>query len=326
MTANSGHVYASRDLGEVAMARLATSGRPVVVGPDRGRPPERAQLLTGVEGAVAALTMLTDRVDEEFFARAGGGLRVLATVAVGTDNIDLTAASRRGVVVTNTPDVLTESTAEHAVALLLAVSRRVVEADRFLREHDEWVWGPRFFLGRDLAGGVLGIVGYGRIGSAVARRARALGMRVVATGRRAAGPEAAAEGVEPVSLPDLLRTADAVTLHCPLTPETHHLIGATELALMKPTAVLVNTGRGPLVDEDALVAALRDGRIRGAGLDVFEREPELHPGLRALPNVVLTPHIGSAGEQTRDRMALLAVDNVLAVLAGQDPLTPVRPR
>lgn len=267
--------------------------------------------------------MLTEQVDEEFFVAAGPQLQVVSTVAVGTDNIDLDAATRHGVTVTNTPDVLTESTADLTFALLLAVSRRVVEADRFLSDNEDWIWGPRFFLGRDLQEEFLGIVGYGRIGAAVARRARAFGMRVIATGRQAKAPQAAADGVEPVRMRELLANADAVSLHCPLTPHTHHLIGEAELAAMKSTAVLINTARGPLVDEQALADALSTGRIRAAGLDVFEHEPALHPTLQALPNLVATPHIGSAGEQTRDRMAVLAVDNALAVLAGSAPLTPV---
>jgi glyoxylate reductase len=319
----SGHVYVSRHLGDAAMARLSGLARPIQVNPYPDNPPEREEFFTAAKGAVAVVTLLTESIDEAFFDAVGPQLRIVATVAVGTDNIDVEAAARRGVIVTNTPNVLTESTADLTLALLLAVNRRIVEADRFLRENEEWSWGPRFLLGRDLDGEVLGIVGYGRIGAAVARRARAFGMRVIATGRPAASAGGAAEGVEAVTLPTLLRTADVVSLHCPLTPETHHLIGAAELASMKPGSALINTARGPLVDEDALVVALRTGHIRAAGLDVFEHEPQVHPGLRELANVVVTPHIGSAGEQTRDRMAVLAVDNVMAVISGRPPLTPV---
>lgn len=319
----AGRIYVSRHLGDPAMDQLRSGPWALDVHPDPDHPPAREEFLAGAKGCVGAVTLLTERIDAEFLDAVGDQLRVVSTVAVGTDNIDLREAERRGVGVTNTPDVLTESTAELTLALLLAVSRRVVESDRLLRGDWEWVWGPRLMLGRDLHGDVLGIVGYGRIGAAVARLASAFGMRVIATGGRADSADARQFGVERVGLDELLARADAVTLHCPLTPETHHLIGAEQLTAMKPHAVLVNTGRGPLVDEAALVEALRAGEIRAVGLDVFEREPELHPGLRELPNVVLTPHIGSAGVQTRDRMARLAVENVFAVLSGRPPLTPV---
>ncbi|SHE73771.1 Lactate dehydrogenase [Streptoalloteichus hindustanus] len=306
------------------MRRLSELDVPVVVHPDPDRPPTRAELLAGVSGAAGVIALLTERVDEELLVAAGDQLRVVANVAVGFDNVDVAAAGRRGVVVTNTPDVLDEATADLAFGLLLAVSRRVVEADRFLRSGAPWSWAPTLFTGLDVsAGATLGIVGLGRIGMAVARRARAFRMRVLATGRRAHGAEAAALGVQPSTLDELLERGDVVSLHCPLTPQTRHLIDERALARMKPTAILVNTARGPVVDEAALVAALRDGVIAGAGLDVFENEPEVHPGLLGLDNVVLVPHIGSAGLATRDAMGLLAIDNVAAVLAGRPPLTPV---
>lgn len=275
-----------------------------------------------VAGTAAAVTLLTDTVDAEFFDRAGADLRVVSNVAVGVDNIDLGEAARRGVVVTNTPDVLTESTADLTIGLLLAVERRIVEADAFVRSGKPWRWGLRWMLGRDLTGLQLGIVGYGRIGQAVARRAQAFGMTVVALD----GRSARAAGVTAMNLEELLRTSDVVSLHCPLTSETHHMIGREQLRMMKRSAVLINTARGPLIDEAALVGALGENRLGGAGLDVFEFEPGLCDGLAELPNVVLTPHIGSAGVQTRDAMALLAVDNVLAVLDGERPVTPVTAR
>ncbi|UXA11190.1 D-glycerate dehydrogenase [Mycobacterium sp. SMC-8] len=311
------HVFVSRHLGDPAMARLAEGRLPVLIGP--GPQATRPQVLDAVSGAAAAVTLLTDSVDSEFFDSAGPQLQVVANLAVGFDNVDLAEAAARSVIVTNTPDVLTESTADLTMGLLLAVERRIVEADAFLRSGQPWRWEPRWMLGRDLAGLQLGVVGYGRIGQAVARRATAFGMNVVAL----EGKSAAAAGVATMELDQLLATSDVVSLHCPLTPQTHHLIGGSELRAMKRGAVLINTSRGPLVDEAALVTALSEGRIAGAGLDVYEYEPAVTDGLTALPNTVLTPHLGSAGVQTRDAMALLAADNVLAVLAGKAPLTQV---
>ncbi len=263
---------------------------------------------------------LTERIDAEVLDAAGPSLRVVANVAVGTDNIDLAAAHARGVIVTNTPDVLTEATADLTMGLLLAVQRRIVEADAFVRSQEPWAWAPDFFVGEALAGSTLGIVGYGRIGRATARRARAFGMRILASpGRGAYG----AKDVNVVELPELLRRSDVVSLHCPLNERTRHLIGARELESMKRSAALVNTARGAIVDESALVRALETGAIRAAGLDVFEHEPDPHPGLLKLANVVLTPHVGSADAATRRAMAEMAVANVVAVLRGGDPLSPV---
>ncbi|MFI5625540.1 2-hydroxyacid dehydrogenase [Nocardioides sp. NPDC051685] len=286
----------------------------------------RAELLTDVHGAAALVCLLTDRVDAELLDAAGPSLRVVANMAVGHDNIDVAACAARGITVTNTPGVLDEATADLAFALLLAASRRVVEADAFVRSGEPWSWRPDLFVGLDVSSGAtLGIVGLGRIGLAMARRARAFDMRIVATPSRSAGDEAARLGIETLPLPDLLVASDVVSLHCPLTPDTRHLIGAEELRAMGPGSVLVNTARGPIVDEAALAAALADGTIGAAGLDVFENEPAVHPGLLTLPNVVLLPHIGSAGRATRDRMAMLAIDNARAVLAGEPAPTPVHP-
>ncbi len=265
------------------------------------------ELLDGPEGAAGLVAIPSVRVDRDLLDRAGPGLRVVANYAVGLDNIDLDAARERGIVVTNTPDVLTRATAEHTLALLLALVRRVAEGDRLLRRREQWRLQPTFMLGHGLEGRSLGIVGAGRIGREVARLAEALGMQVL-TARRG----------EP--LDDVLR-ADAVTLHCPLTDETRHLIRAETLAQMKPEAVLVNTSRGPVVDEAALVQALRDGTIAGAALDVFEDEPRVHPGLLELENVVLTPHIASATQEAREAMGLLCVEALRAVL-----LEGTRPR
>jgi lactate dehydrogenase-like 2-hydroxyacid dehydrogenase len=318
------HVYLSRQLTPAAMTAAHSLGSPLVVYEDPDRPPSRAQLLDGARGATALITLLTERIDEEVLEAAGGQLRIVANCAVGYDNISVAAAQSRGVVVTNTPGVLDEATADCAFGLVLATARRLVEGDRFIRSGVDWIWGPQAFVGLDVsAGATLGIVGLGRIGMAVARRAAAFNMRIAATGSRATSEEAAAYGVRAVDLQQLLAESDVVSVHCPLTPGTRHLIGAEQLAAMKPTAILVNTARGPIVDEAALVSALERGVIAAAGLDVYENEPQVHPGLRALDNVVLLPHIGSAGQATRDAMGKLAVDNVKAVLAGDLPLTPV---
>lgn len=318
-------VYVTRTLPDAGMRELKRLPGPVEVYRGDG-PPSRAELLDAVAGAAGLVTLLTESVDDELLTAAGPGLRVVANCAVGYDNIDVEAAARRGVVVTNTPDVLDEATADLAMTLILAASRRVVEADRFVRAGSSWIWDPRLFLGLDVsAGATLGIVGLGRIGLAVARRAQAFGMRLLATRiSDAVRADADSLGVTEVSLPTLLSSSDVVTLHCPLTPSTHHLIGATELDAMPSHAVLVNTARGPVVDEAALAAALEQGTIGAAALDVFEHEPRIHPRLLELDNVIAVPHIASAGRATRDAMATLAVRNVAAVLAGEGPLTPVR--
>jgi lactate dehydrogenase-like 2-hydroxyacid dehydrogenase len=318
----TGHVYVSRLLTDRAMAALDELGHPLVVGQER--PPTREELLRDVAGAVAVVCTLTDPVDADVLDAAGRQLRIVANVAVGYDNIDVPALHERGVVVTNTPGVLDDATADLAMGLILAAARRIPEGDRFLRRETPWIWGPRMMVGLDLsAGATLGIVGYGRIGRAVARRARAFGMRMLATPSRARVWDADADQVTFVELDELLAESDVVTLHVPLTPETHHLIGDAALSRMKPAALLVNTARGPVVDTDALVRALQEGRIGGAALDVFEDEPDVDPRLVALEQVVLTPHLGSAGTATREAMCGLAVRNVAEVLAGRPPVTPV---
>jgi len=290
---------------------------------DSERSPDRSELLAGAPGCSGLLTMLTDQVDEELLAAAGDGLRVVANYAVGYDNVDVEAATRRGVLVANTPDVLTEATAELAVALMLDLSRRVGEGDRFLRSGERWDWAPTFMLGSTLRGRTLGIVGLGRIGSEVGRFGRELGMRVVYTAP--GGPRPSPH--EWLPLPKLLECSDVVTLHCPLLPETRHLIGLKELRAMRRGAFLVNTARGPIVDEEALVAALAEGEIAGAALDVFEREPEVHEGLLGLDNVVLTPHLGSATHETRTAMGMLCVSALKSVLLeGRVPETVVNPQ
>jgi glyoxylate reductase len=259
------------------------------------------ELVAAVSEAEGAVTMLTVRVDDAYLEAAGPQLRVVANYAVGVNNVDLEAARRRGLVVANTPDVLTRATAELALALMLALLRRVAEGDRFVRADRPWEFSLEFMLGESLEGKELLIVGAGRIGRETARLAEAFGARPVYAGR---GDD----------LQALLPGADIVSVHTPLTDETHHLIGARELALMKPTAVLVNTARGPIVDEAALTDALRAGEIGGAALDVYEREPEVTEELRTLDNVVLTPHLGSATRDTRVAMGMLCVEALRAVL------------
>lgn len=318
-------VVITNRLPEQAVERLRAAAAVRI--DERREPIPRGDLLELVRGADAILTQLQDRVDEELLEAAGPQLRCVANVAVGYDNVDIEAAAHRGVVVTNTPGVLDDATADLTMALLLAVSRRVVEGDRLVRSGRPWSWGMSFMLGTDLRGKQLGIVGLGRIGAKVAERARAFGMEIAYHSRR----EAAAEVVEGLGakrlpLEQLLASADVVSLHCPLTAETHHLIGAAELAAMKPTGLLVNAARGPVVDERALAEALAARTIAGAGLDVYEHEPRVEPGLLALDNAVLAPHLGSATVETRTAMAELAARNAISVLRGQGPLTPVTPQ
>jgi len=325
-------VAVTRRLPGEAMSRLQRVGLRLW---DSDDPIPRERLLDMVEGASGLFCLLTERIDAEVFRAAGPSLRVVSNMAVGYDNIDVAEATRRGVLVTNTPGVLTETTADLTWALILAACRRVGEAIEFLRA-DRWTtWRPLELAGVDVHGSTLGVIGAGRIGQAVARRAAGFEMKVIYHSRtrkpgfeREAGarfPDGRGPSFRP-HLADLLAEADIVTLHVPLTPETRHLIGRRELGLMKPTAVLVNTSRGPVVDEEALVEALARGRILAAGLDVYEREPlPSDSPLRRLPNVVLLPHVGSATVRTRTRMALLAVDNLLAALEGRRPPAPVNP-
>jgi glyoxylate reductase len=286
-------------------------------------PPERGELLEAVSGAAGILPTVTENVDAELMDAAGDDLEVIANMAVGYDNVDVHAATERGVVVTNTPEVLNETTADTSFMLLLAAARRLGEAERLLRSGGWDAWGPMQLTGPDVWGKKLGVVGLGRIGQAVARRARGFDMEVLYHDQYRNESAEKETGVRYVELDELLRTCDFISLHTPLTDETHHLINATELGRMKPEAVLINTSRGPVVDEAALADALTEGRIFAAGLDVYEKEPEVHPRLLELENVVLAPHIGSASVETRDRMAVLAAENIVAVLSGEEPKTPV---
>jgi glyoxylate reductase len=265
------------------------------------------ELASGPEGADGILSLLTTTVDGDYLDRAGPQLRIVANYAVGVNNIDLDAARARGVLVANTPDVLTRPTAELTVALLLSLLRRVTEGDRLIRRREPWGFSLEFMLGESLDGKLVGIVGPGRIGLETARLVEAFGARTAFAGR---GDDLGA----------LLAVADVVSLHCPLTPDTHHLIDAAALAAMKPSAVLVNAARGPVIDEQALVEALRSGSIAGAALDVYEREPEVTEELLTMENVVLSPHLGSATRRTREAMGMLAVEAIRAVLLrGERP-------
>jgi len=288
-------------------------------------PLTKAELIARLKGRQGLVCLITDAIDGSVIT-ACPDLRVVANVAVGYNNIDVAAATQAGVVVTNTPDVLTETTADFAWTLLMATARRLVEGDRYVREGKFTQWEYMLLLGGDVHGKTLGVVGFGRIGRAVARRALGFGMRVL---YQDAVPATPAQEVElkatRVDLATLLRESDFVSLHTPLLPETRHLINAESLRTMKKTAYLINASRGPVVDEAALVEALRERWIAGAGLDVFEDEPRVHPGLIGLPNVVVAPHIASASHGTRQAMARLAVDNCLAVLEGKTPPTPVNP-
>lgn len=278
-----------------------------------------AQLAT----ADAAVTLLTDRVDDAFLD-AAPNLRIVANVAVGHNNIDVAACERRGVIVTNTPGVLTDATADLAMALILMSTRRLGEGERLIRSQEPWKWSMFMMLGTGLQGRRLGIIGMGGIGEALADRAKAFGMTIAYHNRRAVAPDVEQRlGAELLRLDELLETSDVVSLNLPYNEASHHLIDAAALDRMKPSAFLVNTARGPIVDEAALVEALRSGSIAGAGLDVFEHEPEVHPGLLELDNAVLVPHLGSATVETRTAMATLAARNAAAVLAGESPLTPV---
>jgi glyoxylate reductase len=283
----------------------------------------RPQLLAHVSGASVVVTWVSERVDAELLDAAGPSLRAVCNFAVGVDNIDLDACRARGVMVTNTPNAVTEGTADMAWALILSVARRVIPADRFARTPEyaaRGPLGPTEFVGLELTGRTLLIVGAGRIGFAVAMRSLGWGMRVLYVARgRHWDFELAPLAARRVTLEEGLREADVVSIHTPLTPETRGMIGPSALAMMKRTAILVNTARGLIVDEGALAAALNEGRIHGAGLDVFEREPVVHPGLIGLDNVVLTPHIGSAAGRYREMMTEMVSENARAVLSGQEP-------
>ena len=284
-------------------------------------PPPYSELAARAQSADALLTMVTDKIDAPLLA-AAPRVRIVSQLAVGVDNIDLAQCSKRGIAVGHTPGVLTETTADLAFALLLATARRITEADRYVREGRWRTWGPAILLGRDIHGATLGIIGFGAIGRAVARRATGFGMRILYRARDAIHhlTEAIELGATAVDLEELLRTSDFISIHLPLTEETRLMIGAREIAAMKPGAILINTARGPIVDQRALLDALASGHLAGAGLDVTESEPiDLSDPLLRVPSVVITPHVGSASHATRSKMADMAVDNILDVFDGRPP-------
>ena len=282
-------------------------------------PISRDVLLKRIKGKDGLLCLLSDKIDKEVVAAGGRSLKVISNYAVGYNNIDVEETTKSGVLVTNTPGVLTDATADLTWALLLACARRIPKSDSLVRDGRFVGWSPTLLLGREVYGKTLGIIGMGEIGAAVARRAKGFGMKTIYHNRKR-DPEAEKElGAMYVSVDDLLRNSDYVSLHVPLTPETRHLIGEKEFAMMKPTAILLNASRGEVIDEKALIKALKEGRIDSAGLDVYEKEPRLSPGLAELDNVVLTPHTGSATYESRDRMAVMAAGNLVAGLRGERP-------
>ncbi len=307
-------LYLARPLPDPVMAAIRERFRLTV--PPADHPPASAEILAGIRDAQGAICTLNERIDAKTLA-AAPSLRVIANYAVGYNNIDVEAARARGVIVTNTPDVLTNATADITWALILAVARRVVEGDQLVRRNRWTGWSPTQLLGTDLSGKTLGIIGMGRIGQAVARRAAGFEMTILYWSRSERSPQPGHPSWQRVSFDELLRRSDFLSLHVPLAPETTHLINEAALRIMKPTACLINAARGPVVDEAALVKALQEGRLAGAGFDVYEKEPELHPGLRELNQVVLLPHLGSATTETRIRMGMMCVENVLAVLEGK---------
>jgi glyoxylate reductase len=314
-------VVVTRAVPREALELLASHATVDANGADVGYTPE--ELISHARNAEAMVSLLTDRIDDSILAQCPK-LKVVANVAVGYDNIDVAAAARRGVTVTNTPGVLTNATADFAWTLLLAVARNVVPADRYVRDGRFREWMMMEFHGAELAGRTLGIAGFGRIGAAVARRGRGFGMHVIyANSRRVAQALEEETGAHFVDKETLLASSDVLSLHVPLTPSTRHYLSDAEFALMKRSAFVINTARGPVIDEAALARALTSGAIRGAGIDVFEREPAVDPALLAAPNTVLAPHIASATTETRTKMALMAAENVIAVLAGKSPVNPV---
>jgi glyoxylate reductase len=309
-------ILVTRKLPSSILSRLESVGAVDVYSADGTMPHE--ELIARVADTDALVCMLTDRIDRSVID-AATRLKIAANVAVGYNNVDVPYARSRGLIVTNTPDVLTESVADFTWALILAITRRLSEGERLLRRGGWKGWAFDFMLGTELRGKQLGIVGFGRIGQAVAARASAFGMRVAYSGRRDAG----APGAEFMSLDRLLNSSDVVSLHVPLTSDTRHLIDKKAIARMKRSAYLINTARGPVVDEEALAWALQQHLLAGAALDVYENEPAVHPDLLRLENVLLVPHLGSGTTETRLAMAALAVDNVVAVLSGRAPLTPI---
>lgn len=311
-------IFITRQIPEKGINLLKEKGWDVDIGPE-GKI-SREELLEKVKGVEAILSVLTEKIDGQVMEAAGRQLRIVANYAVGYDNIDLDEAKKREVMVANTPGILTEAVAEHTIALLFAIAERIVEADRYTRAGKYKAWGPKLLLGTDIKGKTLGIVGLGRIGSEVARKMQdGFDLKIIYYDLRRNEELEKKYGMEYRELDNLLKEADFVSLHTALTDETRHLINNERLKSMKPTAYLINSSRGPVIDEKALVEALQNREIAGAALDVYENEPELTRGLTELENVVLTPHIASATKETRDKMAEMAAQNIIAALEGQTP-------
>ena len=312
-------VYVTRSILEEGVELLKKEGFQVDVNPEN-KVLSKDELKKAIVGADGVLCLLTDKIDGEVLDAAGPSLKIVANYAVGYDNIDIAAAKQRNVMITNTPGVLTEAVAEHAFALLITMAKHIVEADRFTREGKYEQWDPKGFLGPQLQGKTLGILGLGRIGSRVAEIGnKGFGMKIIYYDVKQ-NPEFEQQlGATFGSVEEVLKNSDFVSIHVPLLPETKHLVGKNQLSMMKKDAILINTSRGPVVDEQALVEALKNKVIAGAGLDVYENEPTLTPGLADLPNVVLTPHIASGTFEARNAMSKLAAENIIAALKGQEP-------
>lgn len=313
-------VYITRTIQDEAISLLKEHFEVTINREDRVA--RREELMEAMEYADALLCLVNDNVDSDIICRAKK-LKIIANYGVGYNNIDVEAASKKGIIVTNTPGVLTDATADLAWGLLLAAARRIAESDKFTREGRFKSWSPTLFLGRSVAGKTLGIIGAGRIGRAVAKRSLGFDMKVIYNKRNRDFELEREISAKWVEREELLKEADFISLHVPLTDQTRHMIGDREFDIMKETAILINTSRGPVVDEKALVRALEKGKIWGAGLDVYQNEPELEEGLTQFDNVVLASHIGSATIEARTNMAMMAANNILSVLKGEEPVTPV---
>lgn len=315
-------IFITRKIPAIGIKLLKEKGYEVAVGPEEKI--SRKDLLSGIKGADAILSVLTENIDAETLAMAGPQLKIVANFAVGYNNIDVKTAKEKGIAVTNTPGVLTDAVADHAVGLLFAAAQRIVAADKYTRDGKFTAWGPELFLGADIFGRVLGIVGLGRIGAAVAERMnKGFGMKIIYYDLKRNEEAEEKFGWQYRELDELMKEADFISVHTNLSEQTKHLISRERLEMMKPSACLINTSRGPIVDEQALVVVLKEKKIMAAGLDVFENEPSLSPGLAELDNVALTPHIASATKDTRDKMAEIAAQNIIAVLEGGAPINPV---
>ncbi len=318
------NVFITRQIPEEGIHLLKNYCQTVEVNP-HDRALDYDELLKQVKGRDAILTMLSDKIDTHIINEAKG-LKVIANYAVGYDNVDVKAATEKGIVVTNTPGVLTDSTADMAWALLFSITRRIVEGDKFTRAGKFTGWAPLFLLGGDITGKTLGIIGAGRIGTAMAMRSRGWNMKILYTTQHSRNTMLEENlGARKADLETLLKESDFISIHAPLSDKTMHMIGAKELSMMKRTAYLINTGRGAIIDEEALVNALKKKQIAGAGLDVYEEEPKLKPGLAELDNVVLAPHLGSATVETRTRMSIMSAEDIIAVLHERRPKNCVNP-